>query len=236
MSNGKTCPPPDFDKTSPPWEKNLMRLITIAILIAGIYNTLFSERFFGILTLIALAIIYVPGFFTGNRLCVIPVDIRILLLIVVFFELVIGDGLSAYTYVPYYDKFMHSLIPAVLGLIGMMIIYTAYAYGQLKASLKVMFILIVFMVIALGAMLEMSEYFYDQIIYPFINTYLPTGLSQGSPLASGLADTMQDLYVDAFGGIFGAVIGVWIIKREEKKGDKHFIDEIAELEGIKKSK
>jgi hypothetical protein len=234
MSNGKTCPPPDFDNTRP-WEKNLMHFITLAILIAGVYNILFSQRFFGILTLIALALIYVPKFFTGNRICVIPVEIRIILLTVVFFELVVGDGLSAYTYVPYYDKFMHSLIPMVLGLIGMMLIYTTYAYGQLKASMKVMFMLIVFIVLAMGAMLEMGEYFYDQVLYPFIGTYLPTGLTQGSPTASALADTMQDLYVDAFGGIFGALIGVWIIRREEKKGDKHLIDELAELEGLKKS-
>lgn len=235
MKNGKTCPLP-ANANEKPWERNLLHAITIILLIAGLYNVLFSHMFFGLLTLLAVAILYIPGFFTGHRICVIPLEIRILLLTVVFFELVMGDGLSAYSYVPLYDKFMHFLIPSILGLLGMMFIYTAYAYGQLKASMKVMFILIVLVVLGLGAALEMSEYFYDHALYPLIGVYLPTGLTQGSMFETPLVDTMNDLFTDLFGGIFGAAIGVWFIRRAEKQGDRHLIDEIAELEGIKKNK
>jgi hypothetical protein len=224
---------PDLENVQP-WKRILLQVMTIIILVAGIYNTLFHERFFGILTLIALTILYAPGLFTGNRICVIPLKIRILLLMVMLFELVIGDGLSAYTNVPLYDKFMHTMVPAILGLIGIMFIYTAYAYDYLKARIPVMFIIIVFIVIGFGAVLEMSEYFYDQVLYPLIGTYLPTGLTQGSPIAPPLADTMEDLYFDTFGAIFGAALGVWIIRRSLKKGDKHLLEEIADLEGIKK--
>jgi hypothetical protein len=232
MNNDKTCPAPDLENVKP-WEKNLLRLITIILLIAAFYNIFFhQERLFGILILIALIVIHAPRIFTGNLICTIPTELRIFMLTVVFFELAIGDGLSAYTYVPHYDKFMHTMVSVVLGLIGMMIIYTAYAYGQLKASLKVMFLLIVFVVMGFGAVLEMTEYFYDQVLYPLIGLYLPTGLTQGTSVGgAALADTMQDLYLDTLGGIFGAIIGVWFIKRSERKGDTHLIDEIAELEG-----
>jgi hypothetical protein len=68
---------------------------------------------------------------------------------------------------------MHTMLPAILGLIGMMIIYTTYALGYLKASLPVMFLLIIFVVMGCGAMLEMSEFFYDHTSIPLLVTFYP---------------------------------------------------------------
>lgn len=216
----------------PQWEIYVLWFMRIAILVAGVEQMLFGERFFGILALIALAIVVMPQIFTRHRICMIPMEIEILLLIVVFFELIVADANHFYSSVPFYDKFMHYMVSAILGLIGMLFIYTAYAYGHLKASLPVMFALIVFIVMGLGALLEMLEFFYDQVLYPFIGGYLPTGLTQGSPLLSPFLDTMYDLYFDTIGGIFGALMGVLIIRKSEKSGDKHLIDEIAALERI----
>jgi hypothetical protein len=228
MSNDKTCRLPDLENEEP-WEKNLSIIVTIIILIAGFTNiVLGKEIFFGLLSLLALAILWLPGYFTGRRFCAFPAEIQILLLFVVFFELVLGDMLSFYSYVPLYDKFMHTMLPAILGLIGMMIIYTAYALGYLKASLPVMFLLIVFVVMGCGAMLEMSEFFYDHYLYPVIGNILPTGLTQGSIYESPLVDTIHDLYTDAFGAIIGAGIGVWLIRRNDS-GKNHIIDELKGL-------
>jgi len=227
------CPVPDkYGKNKRSWERYLLWFMRIAILVAGVEQMLFGERFFGILALIALAIVVMPQIFTRHRICMIPTEIEILLLIVVFFELIIADAHNFYSRVPFYDKFMHYMVSAILGLIGMLFIYTAYAYGHLKASLPVMFALIVFIVMGFGAFLEMLEFFYDQVLYSLTVGFLPTGLTQGSPILSPLQDTMIDLYFDTVGGIFGALIGVWIIKKSEKSGDKHLIDEIAALERI----
>jgi hypothetical protein len=230
----KSCPSPEL-KNINPWERYLQWGLRVVILISGFYEIfLGGERFFGILALLAVSIIVFPRFFTSNRLCAIPLEIEILLLIVVFFELILADANSFYS-VPYYDKFMHSLVSIIIGLIGMMLIYTAYAFGKLKANLAIMFIIIVLITIALGAILEMAEYFYDQILYQFIRVYLPTGLTQGSILTPPLADTMYDLYFDTLGGILGALIGVFLIKRAEKKGHHlQVINEIADIERIKK--
>jgi hypothetical protein len=228
MSNDKTCSLPDLEKEEP-WERNLSIIVTIIILVAGFTNILLGkEIFFGLLSLLALTILWLPGYFTGRRFCAFPAEIQILLLFVVFFELVLGDMLSFYSYVPLYDKFMHTMLPAILGLIGMMIIYTTYALGYLKASLPVMFLLIIFVVMGCGAMLEMSEFFYDQYLYPVIGNILPTGLTQGSIYETPLVDTIHDLYTDAFGAILGAGIGVWLIRRSNT-GQNHFIDELKGL-------
>jgi hypothetical protein len=226
MKKDDTCPMPDLNKESP-WERNLSIIISIIILSAGIYHIFTgNQRFFGIFSLIALVILWLPGYFSGKRVCTFPKEIQIMLLFVVFFELVLGDMLSFYSNVPLYDKFMHAMLPAILGLIGMMIIYTIYAIGHLEASLPVMFVLIIFVVMGCGAMLEMSEFYYDQYIYPIIGNYLPTGLTQGSMYETPLVDTMHDLYIDAFGAIIGAGIGVWLIRRAEKDGENNLIDEL----------
>lgn len=224
----KSCP---FDLSKvPAWKRYLRLFLRIVILINALYQIILGEVFFGILAILALVILVTPWFFTKNRICVVPIDIEILFLIVVFFELIVADAYSLYSRVPYYDKFMHLLVSFVVGLVGMVIIYTFYALGKLQASTGVMFALIVLITMGLGAGLEMGEYFYDNAMYPIIGPYLPTGLTQGSMVASPLADTMEDLFVDTMGGILGAAIGIILIKKEEKKGrELEMLDELEAL-------
>lgn len=224
----KSCPI-DLSKV-PSWKRYLRFFLRIIILINALYQIILGEVFFGILALLALIILVTPWFFTKKRICVVPIDIEILFLIVVFFELIVADANSFYSRVPYYDKFMHLLVSFVVGLVGMVIIYTFYALGKLQASTGVMFALIVLITMGLGAGLEMAEYFYDHGLYPLIGSYLPTGLTQGSMVASPLADTMEDLFVDTLGGILGAAIGIILIKREEKEGrELEMLDELETL-------
>lgn len=224
----KSCP---FDLSKvPAWKRYLRLFLRIVILINALYQIILGEVFFGILAILALVILVTPWFFTKNRICVVPIDIEILFLIVVFFELIVADAYSLYSRVPYYDKFMHLLVSFVVGLVGMVIIYTFYALGKLQASTGVMFALIVLITMGLGAGLEMGEYFYDNAMYPIIGPYLPTGLTQGSMVASPLVDTMEDLFVDTMGGILGAAIGIILIKKEEKKGrELEMLDELEAL-------
>lgn len=224
----KSCP---FDLSKvPAWKRYLRLFLRIVILINALYQIILGEVFFGTLAILALIILVAPWFFTKNRICVVPIDIEILFLIVVFFELIVADAYSLYSRVPYYDKFMHLLVSFVVGLVGMVIIYTFYALGKLQASTGVMFALIVLITMGLGAGLEMGEYFYDNAMYPIIGPYLPTGLTQGSMVASPLADTMEDLFVDTMGGILGAAIGIILIKKEEKKGrELEMLDELEAL-------
>mgnify|MGYP000907434456 CR=1 FL=1 len=90
-------------------ERNLLRIMRIFLLVAGVYITLFggvngSERIFGVMILVALTIINAPAIFTGNRIRALPVEIELLLLAMVLFELVGGDALGLYVKLPYYDN------------------------------------------------------------------------------------------------------------------------------------
>ncbi len=211
-------------KDMSPLQRNLLRIMRIFLLVAGIYITIFggvngAERIFGILILVALAIINAPALVTGNRVRVLPVEIELLLLAMVLFELVGGDALGLYVRLPHYDNFMHFMLPLYIALMGMMVVYTMYYYGRLKASLAEMAILIVILTIGFGGILEMGEYTYD--------TYFSKGpigqitgntQMQGSPTQDPLDDTMNDLFTDTAGGIVGAILGVLLIRRSEREG------------------
>lgn len=223
-----------------PWKKNLLRAMRLTLLILGIMIVVFGvggTKVFGIMALIGLGLIYVPTLLNKDHLQVIPVEIEILFLLVLVFEYVLGNTFGLYGLIPHYDNFMHFTVPLIVALIGMMFMYTAYIYGHIKTSLKIMAILIVLITIGIGGILEMVEYTYDSAIYPQIDVYLPTGLTQGSPTQSPLDDTMNDLFTDALGGIAGAIIGILLIQRAIKRGQcLEWVDEFAEIEGFKKNK
>ncbi|AXV38643.1 MAG: hypothetical protein KO217_05960 [Methanobacteriaceae archaeon] len=217
-------------------QRNLLRIMRIFLLFVGIYVLVFggangAERIFGLLILVALAIIHAPAFFTRNKIRAIPVEIELLLLAMVLFELVGGDALGLYVKLPHYDNFMHFMLPLYIALIGMMFVYTMYYYGKLKASLAAMAVIIVIMTIGFGAMLEMGEYTYDKYLSQGVLGQI-TGNTQmqGSPTQNAIDDTMNDLFTDTAGGVVGALIGVFLIRRNEKKG-KHWkvAEEIKEM-------
>jgi hypothetical protein len=226
---------PDAKDVSP-LQRNLQMIMRIFLLISGIYILIFggangAERIFGLLILIALAIINAPAFFTGNHIRAIPLEIEILLLSMVLFELVGGDALGLYVKLPYYDNFMHFMLPLYIALIGMMLVYTAYFFGKLKASLSVMAGVIILVTIGLGGVLEMVEYTYDSYLADGpIGKITGNTQMQGSPTQDAHDDTMNDLFTDTAGAIVGALIGVLLIRRYEKDGGHWKVaDEISKM-------
>ena len=226
---------PDKESMSP-LERNLLRALRIFLLIFGIYIVITggangTERIFGWLILIALVIINAPSFFTRGRLRALPVEIELLLLAMVLFELVGGDALGLYVKLPYYDNFMHIMLPLYIALIGMMVVYTMYFYGKLKASLSAMAFIIIIMTIGFGAVLEMGEYTYDKYLSNGpVGEITGNTQMQGSPTQSPLDDTMNDFFMDTIGGIIGAGIGVLLIRRNEKKGEHWKVaDEVGKI-------
>lgn len=214
---------PDTGETSP-LKRNLIRGMRLFLLLAGIFILIFggvngAERIFGLFILIALVIINAPAFFTANKIRAIPIEIEILLLFMVLFELVGGDALGLYVKLPHYDNFMHFMLPLYVALIGMMLVYTAYFFGRLKASLSVMAGIIVLLTIGLGGVLEMGEYTYDKYLSQGpLGDITGNTQMQGSPTQDPLDDTMNDLFTDTAGAIVGALIGILLIRRSEKDG------------------
>lgn len=212
----------------------------IFLLVTGIYIIIFggangAERIFGILILIALSISNVPAFITKNRLRALPVEIELILLAMVLFELVGGDALGLYVKLPHYDNFMHFMLPLYIALIGMMLVYTMFYYGRLKAALAEMAILIVIVTIGLGGVLKMGEYTYDKYLSQGpIGKITGNTQMQGPPTQEAHDDTMNDLFTDTASGIDGALLGILLIRRAEKReGYWKVADEIEKMGGVK---
>jgi uncharacterized membrane protein YjdF len=207
------------------WKLKLLTSIRILLVLMGVIIVVFGAggtKVFGLITLIAVAVVYLPA-----------LEIEILFLTVVALEYILGNTLGLYGRIAYYDKFMHFTVPFIVALIGMMLIYTAYVYGKIRTSLLIMAFLIVFVTLGLGALLELVEYGYDHYLYQHIEHVLPTGPTQGSPVMDPLADTMFDLLTDLLGGVFGAVTGVILVRRAERKNYcLEWVDDVARFEGI----
>lgn len=226
---------PDPENMSP-LQRNLLRILRIFLLISGVFILLFggangAERIFGLLILVALAIINAPAFFTKGKVRAIPIEIELILLSMVLFELVGGDALGLYVKMPYYDNFMHFMLPLYLALIGMMVVYTMYFYGKLKASYGAMAFIIVMVTLGFGGALEIVEYTYDNYLADGpIGAITGNTQMQGSPTQDAHDDTMNDLITDLAGAIVGAGIGVWLIRRNEMKGEHWKVaDEIGKM-------
>jgi hypothetical protein len=223
-------------KNMSPLQRNSLIIMRFFLLVAGIFILIFggvngAERIFGLLILVALVLINAPAYFSKGRRA-IPVEIEILLLCMVLFELVGGDALGLYVKLPHYDNFMHFMLPLYIALIGMMLVYTMYFYGKLKASYGAMGVVIVLITISLGGVLEMGEYTYDKYLSQgALGQITGNTQMQGSPTQNAIDDTMNDLFTDAAGGIVGAALGVWLIRRNEKKsGHWKIADEIGKLQ------
>ena len=223
-------------KNMSPLQRNSLIIMRVFLLLAGIFILIFggvngAERIFGLLILVALVLINAPAYFSNGRRA-IPVEIEILLLCMVLFELVGGDALGLYVKLPYYDNFMHFMLPLYIALIGMMLVYTMYYYGKLKASYGAMAVVIVLITIGLGGVLEMGEYTYDKYLSQgALGQITGNTQMQGSPTQNALDDTMNDLFTDAAGGIVGAALGVWLIRRNENKsGHWKVADELGKLQ------
>jgi hypothetical protein len=185
-------------------------ILGFLILCSGIFQTLFGERSIGILTLIAYVVITVPGFFTKNYIKHFPIEVEIILFLMVLLQFILGEARQFYTNVPYYDKFVHYLLPMFLGIIGFLIFYTLHVTEKLKTSITAMMFIIIFITLGLGALWEIFEYLSDIWLYPTIPGWHHF---QGNAQQDSLTDTMTDLIDDTLGAVFGAFLGLWYMRK-----------------------
>jgi hypothetical protein len=210
--------------------------LRIFLILFGIYEIIFGFSVFGFMILLAVFLILLPAILTRQHLF-IPLEFEILFLIIVTLEYVVADSLSFYARFGYYDKFQHTMIPAIISFMGVLLVYIGYRLDKFKASYLMTGIIIVFVTIGLGAVLEVVEYSYDHFIGPATNFYITRGaLTQGSLILDPFTDTMTDLMFDILGAIIGAVLGVWVLIRHEK--DKKFLldEEIEIMEDYRRDK
>jgi hypothetical protein len=209
--------------------KRIAWVLRALILVSGIYQMLFGETAIGILTLICLAGITFPDFLSRGYLKYFPIEIELVLFAMVIIQYVLGEARDYYTEVPYYDKFVHAMLPGLLGYIGFLLAYMMVASGNLKAPLWVIMVLIVLMSLGAGAVEEICEFASDQILYPRIPGWHHF---QGNAQQDPFMDTMTDLVADFVGACFGALLGFWLIGRAQRKQSERLPEMVEEMQGM----
>ena len=207
--------------------RRLAGILRILILLSGIYQMFAGETAIGILTLICLAIIMAPGFFTRGLVVFFPIEIEIVLFIMVIIQYVLGEARDLYTTIPYYDKFVHAMLPGLVGFIGFLLAYAMVASGKLVATTAVIVGLIVLMSLGIGAVEEIAEYSSDMLLYPRIAGWHHF---QGNAQEDPWHDTMNDLIADTIGAGFGALLGLWLIDRAKGRQSPRLPELVDELQ------
>ncbi len=197
---------------APKWETRLSLVLEILILVSGLFQTFFGETTIGILTLVCWGAIVFPKFFTRGFIPKIPIEIEIILFVMVFVQFVLGEARDFYTTIPYYDKFVHYLLPMFIGLLAFLFLYTLQETGNLKVSKWAMVVLVVMIALAIGAFWEICEYLSDRIFYAMFDSWHHF---QGNAQQSAIDDTMTDLIIDTLGGVFGALLALWFVGKEK---------------------
>ncbi|HOU76020.1 MAG TPA: hypothetical protein PK957_02775 [Candidatus Dojkabacteria bacterium] len=113
-------------------------------------------------------------------------------------------AVNEYYGVWWYDKFVHFINPALLT-IGIYLFLSKIAFGNEKMNNKVFLLLSVTLMISVGALWEISEYFSDKLI--------------GTWMVGGIDDSMWDLFWNTVGTITGgiAICTVKHLKFKDKK-------------------
>ncbi len=212
-----------------PGTQRLAWVLRTLILASGIYQTIWGEPEIGIITLICLAGIVFPAFVTRGLVNFFPIEVEIILFVMVLIQYVLGEARDLYINIPYYDKFVHAMLPGMLGLIGFMLAYSLVATGRLIAPTFAIAFLIVLMSLGAGAVEEIAEYASDQILYPRIPGWHHF---QGNAQQDPHTDTMTDLIADVVGATFGAALGVWLIGRARRQGSERLPELVTELQTI----
>lgn len=198
------------DSSLPRWEVNASLILETLILASGLFQTIFGEPAIGILTLVCWFAIVFPNIVSRGLIPKVPIEIEIILFVMVFVQFVLGEARDFYTTIPYYDKFVHYLLPMFIGILSFLFMYTLSETGHLKVSKFAMVVLVVMIALAIGALWEICEYLSDRIFYAIFDSWHHF---QGNAEQSAIDDTMTDLIVDTLGGIFGAVIALWYTNR-----------------------
>ncbi len=107
----------------------------------------------------------------------------------------------------WWDLFTHFLGTAVIATIAFYITFTLDFTGKLKLTLPFIVISTITTAMAIGALWEVAEYYFD--------------IAFGTLSQPGIEDAVQDLLFDLFGAIVVAGLGTWYAHRYRLKHKRH---------------
>ncbi len=181
----------------------LMKLILLSMLPYEIY---IGDYPFALATLVAIIVSFVPSIVERNYRITLPFELDLLITLVIFLHMFLGELLMFYERVRAWDAILHLFGTAVTSMLAFMIVYTLHFTGKLRLSIPLVGFFTVIFAMFVGSLWEILEFFVDIVF--------------DTSAQKGLGDTMWDLIYDLIAGVVVALLGMAYVryaKPEERK-------------------
>ncbi|MBC7081312.1 MAG: hypothetical protein H5T44_03615 [Thermoplasmatales archaeon] len=183
----------------------ILEAIIFAIGIFSIYKGYFAQS---LACFVGLFLSLMPTIIKRNLKISLPWLFEFLIVFSVSLH-IWGGALGLYS-LPFYDKFAHFIVSAIISFFALMVVYilTVFSPRLYMDSLTMMFFIIIFS-LAIGGLWEIAEFFYDKFFFGYSASQI------------SLDNTMGDLIADLLAGIIIAIFGTIAIRRGEFKDILH---------------
>ncbi len=182
---------------------------------------------------ITFIIFLAPRILKKGANIIVPTELHVLIAMLAFGALVLGDTQSFYSIYPWWDSFLHFIGGIILSLTGYWIIKLIMQEKSEYIYLNKVFtvIFVICFSLAAGAVWEIWEYSYDEVLGENSQRHSivvedPTLGKQyvGKVGHDALNDTMKDLMLDLGGSIVACTYGTIKINHDEKKQKEDMIE------------
>lgn len=124
--------------------------------------------------------------------------------------------MGAYFWIPMYDSLLHTFSSAALAFIGFSIIFSYNYSGRIKVSMAFMGIFTFLWTLGIGAVWEIVEFIWDNIVVLFWGSVFPVTYEFGF-MQNSLFDTMTDLSLDGTAAVLVAMLCVFAVRNAKKE-------------------
>jgi|694.fasta_scaffold11816_7 hypothetical protein len=178
------------------WKIVLLWSLRVLTFVVAIQQIFFGNLLLGIVTLVCFFILTIPSFFMVGLVKFFPMEVEILLFSMVFIQFVLGEVNGFYYKQPYFDKFVHFIIPFLISILAFLIVYVMYKTGKLKASRLAISLMVLLIAMGIGGIWEVIEYAVEFLRKNYFHNWVTF---QGSLVEDAYTDTMNDLVADLAG-------------------------------------
>ncbi len=182
----------------------LSRILETIILIIGIFSIYKGYFVQSLACFVGLFVSLLPTIIKRNLKISLPWIFEFLIVFSVSLH-IWGGALGLYS-LPFYDKFAHFIVSAIISFFALMVVYIlTICSPRLYMDTTTMILFVKIFSLAIGGLWEIAEFSYDKFLF-------------GYPASQvSLDNTMGDLIADFLAGIIIAILGVIAIRRGEFK-------------------
>jgi hypothetical protein len=167
------------------------------------YSISIGNAYLATTTFFAFFLTVIPYVIEKNKRICLPWGVNVLICIAVYLH--VAGHISEFYIVfsPYYDKIAHLVSSITISSLGFSVVLIVDRFSGVRLTRFMVALSIVALTMALGAIWEIYEFAFDQLL--------------GMQLQKGLDDTMYDLIFDLCGALIIAVIGYFYLRERPKE-------------------